>query len=66
MAEEVTNANTVSATATDTDATVSVYVNGTQVASGGSATWAAGTNDVGVLVTNGMSATACHVTVTKS
>ena len=62
-----TNAtNTVSATATDDSATVSIYVNGTQVASGGSASWVAGANDVNVVVTNGMSATAYHVAVTKS
>ena len=66
-AATTTNAtNTVSATATDESATVSIYVNGTQLASGGPATWVAGTNDVSVVVTNGMSATAYHVAVTKS
>ena len=66
-AATTTNAtNTVSATATDSDAKVAIHVNGAKLESGGSATWVAGTNDVNVTVTNGMSATAYHVTVTKS
>lgn len=43
-----------------------ICVNGTKLESGGSATWKAGANGVNVVVTNGMSATAYHVTVTKS
>lgn len=59
------NTNTVTAAATDEDATVSIKVNDTEVTSGSAATWASGENTVAVKVTNGGYSKTYTVTVTK-
>lgn len=59
------NTNTVTAAATDEDATVSIEVNGTALTSGSAATWNAGANTVEVKVTNGGCSKTYTVTVTK-
>lgn len=59
------NTNTVTAAATDEDATVSIEANGTAVTSGSAATWNAGTNTVEIKVTNGGYSKTYTVTVTK-
>lgn len=58
--------NTITATATDENATVEITVNGDIVASGGSATWNEGDNEVIVTVVNDTAAKSYTVTVTKS
>jgi len=61
-----TNASdTVFATATATGATVEIKVNGSTVASGGTATWNTGNNTVVATCTNGTVSKAYTVTVTK-
>lgn len=57
--------NAVTATATDSSASVSITVNGTEIESGGSATWNTGANTVIVIVTNGMASRQYTITVTK-
>lgn len=59
------NTNTVTAAATDENATVSIEANGTAVTSGSAATWNAGANTVEVKVTNGGYSKTYTVTVTK-
>lgn len=64
-----TNASeTVTATATKASegATVVITVNGSSIASGGTATWETGANEVKVAVTNGSTTKTYVVTVTKS
>lgn len=58
--------DTVTATATDSDATIIIAVNGNSIASGGTATWSTGTNNVEVIVTNGGATRKYRVKVTKS
>lgn len=58
--------NTITATATDENATVEITVNGDIVASGGSATWNEGGNEVIVTVVTDTTTKAYTVTVTKS
>lgn len=58
--------NTVTATATDQDATIVITVNGNSIASGGTATWVNGQNDVLVSVKNGGATRNYRVKVTKS
>lgn len=58
--------NTITATATDENATVEITVNGDTVASGGSATWNEGDNEVVVTVVTDTATKAYTVTVTKS
>lgn len=58
--------NTITAEATDDDATVSITVNGSSVTSGQSATWQTGTNIVSIVVSNGDVTNAYTVIVTKS
>lgn len=63
---ETSNAtNTVSATATSTDATVEIKVNGTAHTSGSSVTWQSGNNTVEVKVINGTATKTYTVIVTK-
>lgn len=61
------SSDTVTATAVDTtNAEVNILVNGTEVASGGTATWETGANTVIIVVTNGTAPpTTYMVTVTK-
>ena len=59
------NTNTVTATAKDEDATVSIKANDTAITSGSAATWNAGANTVEVKVTNGDYSKTYTVTVTK-
>ncbi len=59
------NTNTVTATAKDEDATVSIKANGTAVTSGSAATWITGANTVEVKVTNGDYSKTYTVAVTK-
>ncbi|MDE6745594.1 MAG: phage major capsid protein [Oscillospiraceae bacterium] len=59
------NTNTITAAATDEDATVSIEANGTAVTSGSAATWNMGTNTVEVKVTNSGYSKTYTVTVTK-
>lgn len=58
--------NTIIATATDSEATVAIDVDGTTVASGSAATWASGTNTVTITVTNGSDSRVYTAIVTKS
>lgn len=58
--------NTITATATDAEATVEITVGETTIVSGGSTTWAVGENTVTVVVTNGTETKTYTVTVTKS
>lgn len=58
--------STVTATATASGAGVVVVVNGSSIASGGTAAWKDGKNDVYVTVANGGSSTTYHVEVTAS
>ena len=58
--------NTITATAVDPDATVTIKNGTTTVTSGSSATWSAGANIVTVTVTNGSTSKVYAVTVTKS
>lgn len=57
--------STVTATAKDEDATVSIKVNDTVITSGSAATWITGANTVEVKVTNGDYSKTYTVTVTK-
>ncbi len=61
-----TNSEAVTATAAGVGAAVALTVNGTSYASGASITWAAGLNDVYVVVTNAGASRTYHVAVTKS
>lgn len=62
-----TNAtNKVTAVAADSDATVTVKINGTEIENGSSATWAAGANTLTVTVAKGSASKTYAVTVTKS
>ena len=65
-AETANGTNTITATAADEEAEVSITVNGTAVTSGTSATWRDGQNVVSVVVTNGSATNAYTVVVTKS
>lgn len=58
--------NTITATSKDTEATVAIDVDGTPVANGDPATWAAGDNTVTIEVTNGAAKATYTVVVTKS
>ena len=58
--------NTITATAADSAATVAIDVDGTEVASGSAATWAAGENTVTITVTSGSDSRVYTVIVTKS
>jgi hypothetical protein len=61
-----TNAtNTITATPTDSGATVEIDLDGIEVTNGTAATWQAGDNVVTVTVTNGASQETYTVTVTK-
>lgn len=61
-----TNAtNTITATASDSNATVEIKVGETAVDNGGSATWSSGENIVTIKVTNGSAEKIYTVTVTK-
>lgn len=57
---------TVTATATDNDAAVAITINGSSIASGGTATWQSGKNTVLITVTNGTYSKTYKVEVTKS
>lgn len=65
-AETTNSTNTITATATDSSATVEIKNGSTTVTSGSSATWSEGTNTVTVKVTNGSAVKTYTVTVTKS
>lgn len=59
--------NTITATAEDADAGIIIAVNGNSIASGGSATWESGTNNVEITVTTASEGSRTYtVTVTKS
>lgn len=59
--------NTITATAADSKATVSIMLNGeTTVANGGTATWTEGDNEVTIAVSNGTARKTYTVTVSKS
>lgn len=58
--------NKVTATAEDSGATISIKNGETEIANGGSATWAAGENALTITVTNGTATKTYTVTVTKS
>ena len=57
--------NTVTATAADSSAGVVITVNGNSIASGGSATWSTGENNVLITVTNGVMSRTYRIVVTK-
>ena len=61
--ESTNETNTVTATAADNNATVTILVNGSVHTSGSSATWTAGANNVIVVVTNGSATKTYRVTV---
>jgi len=64
---ETTNAtNTITAVATDENASIVITVGETTVVNGQAATWASGANTLSVVVTNGSQAKTYTVTVTKS
>lgn len=65
-AETTSATNAITATETDSEATVIITVNGDSISSGGSATWEDGKNDVVITVSNGTKTTKYKVTVTKS
>lgn len=58
--------NAITATAEDADAGIIIAVNGNSIASGGSATWDEGENQVVISVTQGGATNTYRVTVTKS
>lgn len=58
--------NKVTATATDSEATVALTLNGSPIENGSNAAWTDGENTLVVTVTNGEATTAYTVTVTKS
>ena len=65
-AATTTATNTITATPYDEDSEVTIKVNGSTVASGGSATWRTGANEVVVTVVNGIYSAEYKVNVTKS
>lgn len=58
--------NTITATASDLNATVEIKVGDTAVSNGGAATWESGENIVTIKVTNGSAEKTYTITVTKS
>lgn len=58
--------NTITAVASDSNAVISIDVDGISVSNGNTATWASGENVVTITVTNGTSETVYIVTVTKT
>ena len=58
--------NTITAAATDSDATVTIKNGSTAVTSGNAATWTSGANTVTIKVTNGSASQTYTVTVNKA
>lgn len=59
------DADKVTATAADENATIAIMLGETEVENGGNAAWEAGENALVITVTNGSNATEYAVTVTK-